>query len=144
MQNQEQIDAIKSYVDVAPFMLACGVDLQRVGRGYKGHCPFHEDSKSPSLSVTPGKNLWKCFGCGKGGDIIEFVRLFDRVDFPTAVTKLTTYLPGGGEGDGKAKKPVKKDPSPAEPATEHPGLTPVHIKVLARDKGTDKGTLFNC
>jgi hypothetical protein len=125
-------------------MLACGVDLQRVGRGYKGHCPFHEDSKSPSLSVTPGKNLWKCFGCGKGGDIIEFVRLFDRVDFPTAVTKLTTYLPGGGEGDGKAKKPVKKDPSPAEPATEHPGLTPVHIKVLARDKGTDKGTLFNC
>ena len=130
MKNQEQIDAIKSYVDVAPFMLACGVDLQRIGRGYKGHCPFHEDNKSPSLSVTPGKNLWKCFGCGKGGDIIEFVQLFDRVDFPEAVAKLATYLPGADLDTGKR---VKKDPGLAGRETEQPkSLTPAHIKVLSR------------
>jgi len=136
MQNQEQIDAIKSYVDVAPFMLACGVDLQRVGRGYKGHCPFHEDSKSPSLSVTPGKNLWKCFGCGKGGDIIEFVRLFDRVDFPAAVTKLATYLPGVPEARRQKtedRKATKKDLNLTDRDSEQPkSLTPAHIKVLTR------------
>lgn len=126
MINQEEIEAIKSYVDVAPFMQACGVDLQRIGRGYKGHCPFHEDNKSPSLSVTPGKNLWKCFGCGKGGDIIEFVQLFDRVDFPAAVEKLATYLPGADLDTDKAKKPVKKEPEQPK------ALTPAHIKVLSR------------
>ncbi len=127
MINQDEIDAIKSYVDVAPFMQACGVDLKRIGRGYKGHCPFHEDNKSPSLSVTPGKNLWKCFGCGKGGDIIEFVQLFDRVDFKAAVEKLATYLPGGEPPENKkTKAAVKKE-------KEQPkALTPAHIKVLSR------------
>lgn len=69
MIEQEKIDAIKGYVDVAQFMQACGIDLKQNGKGYKGHCPFHDDQKTPSLSVTPSKQLWKCFGCGKGGDI---------------------------------------------------------------------------
>lgn len=133
MINQEQIDAIKRSVDVAPFMQACGIELKRNGKGYKGYCPFHEDNKSPSLSVTPGKNLWQCFGCGMGGDIIEFVQLFDRVDFPEAVEKLVTYLPGSGFDDGKAIKPVKKDPGPIKQEAEQPKpLTPAHIKVLSR------------
>ena len=122
MINQEEIEAIKNYVDVAPFMQACGIDLKRIGRGYKGHCPFHNDNKSPSLSVTPGKNLWKCFGCGKGGDIIEFVQLFERVDFRAAVEKLSTYLPGVSED----RKAIKKK-------TEQPKkLTPAHFKALSR------------
>ncbi len=126
MIDQEEIETIKSYVDVAPFMQACGVDLTRNGRGYKGHCPFHEDNKTPSLSVTPGKNLWQCFGCGKGGDIFEFVRLFDRVDFPEAVAKLATYLPGADLDTGKAKKSVKKETEKPKP------LTPANTKVLSR------------
>ncbi len=126
MINQEEIDTIKSYVDVAPFMQASGVELTRNGRGYKGYCPFHEDNKTPSLSVTPGKNLWQCFGCGKGGDIIEFVQLFDRVDFKAAVEKLATYLPGADLDTGKAKKPIKKEPK------EHKPLTPANTKILSR------------
>ena len=106
-------------------MQACGVDLKRIGRGYKGHCPFHEDNKSPSLSVTPGKNLWKCFGCGKGGDIIEFVQLFDRLDFKAAVEKLATYLPGGEllPETKKTKTAIKKENTP---------LTPANTKILTR------------
>ncbi len=126
MINQDEIDTIKSYVDVAPFMQACGVDLTKNGRGYKGHCPFHEDNKTPSLSVTPGKNLWQCFGCGKGGDIIEFVQLFDRVDFPEAVAKLATYLPGADLDTSTTKKLVKKE------SEEHKPLTPAHTKILSR------------
>ncbi len=133
MINQEEIETIKSYVDVAPFMQACGIDLKRNGRGYKGHCPFHEDNKTPSLSVTPGKNLWQCFGCGKGGDIIEFVRLFDRIDFPSAVEKLATYLPGADLDTGKAKKPIKKISIPLDGETEQPKpQTPANIKILSR------------
>ncbi len=109
MIEKEKIEAIKSYVDVGPFMQAHGIGLKMNGKGYKGHCPFHDDQKTPSLSVTPSKQLWKCFGCGKGGDIIEFVQLFDRVDFSTAVQKLAAYLPGGSYSPGqKIKKAVKE------------------------------------
>ena len=108
MIEQERIDAIKGRVEVAPFMRSYGIDLKRNGKGLHGHCPFHDDKKTPSLSVTPGKNLWQCFGCGKGGDIIEFVQLFDKVNFEAAVQKLETCLPGADSIPGKAKKAVKK------------------------------------
>ncbi len=120
MLEKEQIEAIKGYVDVAPFMKACGIDLKRNGKGYKGHCPFHED-KTPSLSVTPSKNLWKCFGCGKGGDVIEFVQLFDQVDFTTAVQKLATYIPVLEDRKAVKKKIIETKP-----------LTASHIKLLSR------------
>ena len=126
MIEQERIDAIKSYVDIAPFMQACGIDLKRNGKGLHGHCPFHDDQKTPSLSVTPGKNLWQCFGCGKGGDIIEFVQLFDRVDFATAVQKLETCLPEDRRPRTEDKKAVKKESPEATP------LTAAHIKLLSR------------
>jgi DNA primase catalytic core len=132
MKNQEQIDAIKRSVDVAPFMQACGIELKQNGKGYKGYCPFHEDT-TPSLSVTPGKNLWQCFGCGKGGDIIEFVRLFDRVDFPEAVAKLATYLP---EDRSTQTTGINQKTEARQAVAEEPGknkqLTPANTKVLSR------------
>ena len=69
-----------------------GISLKKNGRGYAGLCPFHEDKK-PSLSVNPETNLWQCFGCGAGGDVIRFVELFDKVPFPQAVKKLGSESP---------------------------------------------------
>jgi DNA primase len=128
MIEQERIDAIKSSVEVAPFMRACGIDLKRNGKGYKGRCPFHEDEKTPSLSVTPEKNLWQCFGCGKGGDIIEFVRLFERVDFTAAVQRLEGCVPQPEDRGQKTedRKAVKKESQAPKP------LTAAHVKLLAR------------
>lgn len=127
MIEQERIDAIKGGVEVAPFLQSLGIALKKNGKGLHGHCPFHDDQKTPSLSVTPGKNLWQCFGCGKGGDIIEFVQLFDQVDFKTAVQKLETYLPTADSMPSQTKKAVKKEGAdPAKP------LTAAHIKLLAR------------
>jgi len=128
MIEKERIDTIKAHVDVAPFMQGCGIELTKNGKGYKGHCPFHEDTKTPSLSITPGKNLWQCFGCGRGGDIIEFVQLFDQVDFPAAVEKLVSYLPNGSFDTEKKDKAVKKKRKEAETKTISPAL----IKVLSR------------
>ena len=119
MIEKERIGAIKQDVDLVALVRSRGVALKKNGKGYKGYCPFHEDSKTPSLSVTPSKNLWQCFGCGKGGDVIEFVKLHDRVDFKEAVQILSKDIP-------KAKKSPPKKPTP------NPELTVKEKKLLAR------------
>ncbi|RBY76103.1 DNA primase [Geodermatophilus sp. TF02-6] len=64
------------------------LQLKRAGGGsLKGLCPFH-DEKSPSFHVTPARNLWHCFGCGAGGDVISFVQQIDHLSFTEAVELL--------------------------------------------------------
>ena len=63
------------------------VGLKRVGRRYQGICPFHAE-KTPSFSVNPELGLYHCFGCGVGGDAIQFVREVEHLDFATAVERL--------------------------------------------------------
>ncbi|MGN6131837.1 MAG: CHC2 zinc finger domain-containing protein, partial [Nocardioidaceae bacterium] len=64
------------------------VTLRNAGGGsQKGLCPFH-DEKSPSFHVTPARNLWHCFGCGEGGDVISFLQRIDGVGFADAVERL--------------------------------------------------------
>ena len=64
------------------------LQLRNAGGGsLKGLCPFH-DEKSPSFNVTPAKNLWYCFGCNEGGDVISFVQQIDSLSFTEAVESL--------------------------------------------------------
>src|SRR5438067_1094409 len=63
------------------------VGLRRVGRRYQGLCPFHAE-KTASFSVNPELGLYHCFGCGAGGDAIQFVREVEHLDFATAVERL--------------------------------------------------------
>jgi DNA primase len=64
------------------------VQLRNAGGGnLKGLCPFH-DEKSPSLSVSPSRGLYHCFGCGAGGDVIRFVQNIEHLDFTEAVERL--------------------------------------------------------
>jgi DNA primase len=58
--------------------------LRKAGARYSGRCPFHEE-RTPSFSVNPVDKLYHCFGCGKGGDVISFVRETESVDFVGAV-----------------------------------------------------------
>jgi DNA primase len=60
------------------------VKLTRSGRNYKGLCPFHSEN-SPSFVVSPQKKLFKCFGCGKSGNVISFVMEFYNNSFPEAL-----------------------------------------------------------
>jgi DNA primase len=78
------------------------VQLRNAGGGnLKGICPFH-DEKSPSLSVSPARGLYHCFGCQAGGDVIRFVQQIDGLDFSEAVERLAgragielRYVDGG-------------------------------------------------
>ena len=60
------------------------VTLKRRGANMLGNCPFH-DEKTPSFTVSPSKNIYKCFGCGKGGHAVNFVMEIDQLSYPEAL-----------------------------------------------------------
>ncbi len=63
------------------------IPMKRAGTNFKACCPFHQE-KTPSFIVSPQKQIYHCFGCGEGGNIISFVMKQERIDFPEAVRML--------------------------------------------------------
>lgn len=59
--------------------------VKRVGNRFAALCPLHNDKKSPSLSISPDKQLFHCFGCGAGGNVIHFIQAAEHLDFMDAV-----------------------------------------------------------
>ena len=76
-------DDILSSVDLVD-VISRYVPLKRSGSNYSGCCPFHHE-KTPSFMVSPSKQIFKCFGCGKGGNVFSFVQEIERIDFWDAV-----------------------------------------------------------
>ena len=78
--------SIERVVDAADMveLVSARAPLRRVGARWAGRCPFHEE-RTPSFSVNPQDKLFYCFGCGKGGDLISFVRETEGLDFAEAV-----------------------------------------------------------
>lgn len=81
--NDNVLDEIRDRADIVD-LIGEYVDLQRSGSNYMGLCPFHSE-KTPSFSVSPSKSIFKCFGCGVGGDVITFVMKRENLSFPEAV-----------------------------------------------------------
>jgi DNA primase len=77
---------VKSRLQIAD-VVGETVQLRKAGTTLKGLCPFHSE-KTPSFVVTPGRETWKCFGCGLGGDVFSFVMQRDGVAFPEALKVL--------------------------------------------------------
>ncbi|MFC1618154.1 DNA primase [Patescibacteria group bacterium] len=82
----DERDQIKERVDVAE-LIGEYVPLKKAGTNFKGLCPFHNE-KSPSFMVSPDKQIWHCFGCGKGGDAFSFLMEKEGMDFPEALRTL--------------------------------------------------------
>ena len=84
---EAELDRLRASVAVAGLVASDGVVLTRRGADLAGLCPFHADA-TPSLVVTPGKNLWHCFGCGAGGGPLDWVMRKRGVSFRHAAELL--------------------------------------------------------
>ena len=84
--SEELIEEIKNSNDIVD-VISQYVILKRSGRNFFGLCPFHKE-KSPSFSVSPDKQIFHCFGCGVGGNVIHFVSKIENIDFRETIELL--------------------------------------------------------
>ena len=84
--SNDIIDEVRSRNDIVD-VVSSYMKIQKKGANYMGLCPFHAE-KSPSFSVSPGKQLFHCFGCGVGGDVITFIRQYENYSFNEALALL--------------------------------------------------------
>ncbi|MES0342113.1 MAG: DNA primase, partial [Candidatus Humimicrobiaceae bacterium] len=107
--KEGEVEELKSHTDI--YSVVSGyVKLKKSGKSYSGLCPFHKE-KTPSFSVDQTKQLYHCFGCGEGGDIISFVEKIENMDFIESVEflankvgyKLKYNLSGGSRESGKVR-----------------------------------------
>lgn len=104
-----EIEEIKSRLNIVD-IIGKSVKLKKAGRNYKGLCPFHNE-KSPSFVVSPDRQIFHCFGCGKGGTVFDYVMEFNHVDFAEALedlavlagVKLTRRMSDSPQGNLKQK-----------------------------------------
>jgi len=82
----DQIQEIKSKIDMVDFISGY-VPLKKAGKNYKALCPFHKE-KTPSFMVSPELQIFKCFGCGKGGDVYAFLQEIEGIEFGEALRML--------------------------------------------------------
>ena len=75
----EVIEEVRMKNDIVD-VISGYVKLQKKGANYFGLCPFHNE-KSPSFSVSPGKQMYYCFGCGAGGNVLTFVMEYEKLYF---------------------------------------------------------------
>ena len=117
---ENELERLKNEVSVERLVEASGIALKKSGKDLLGQCPFHDDGE-PSLVITPTKNLWHCFGCGIGGNPIDWVMKAQGISFRHAVELLREGLATGSNpslaanGD-KTAKPAKRSTVPKLPA----------------------------
>ena len=83
MKSERLLEEIKSKIDIVEF-ISDYVHLKKSGQNYKGLCPFHSE-KTPSFMVSQAKQIFHCFGCGVGGDVVSFFMKHEHLTFPEAI-----------------------------------------------------------
>lgn len=102
--NSEVIEEIKNKNDIADVMSKY-VTLHKKGKNFTCLCPFHNDT-NPSMVVSQDKQIYKCFSCGAGGDVLNFVKEYEKISFGEAVKKLGEYVGISVEVDNRKSNKI--------------------------------------
>ncbi|MGN6454469.1 MAG: CHC2 zinc finger domain-containing protein, partial [Steroidobacteraceae bacterium] len=107
---QHFIDELIARTDIVE-LIGARVPLKKSGREYKACCPFHAE-KTPSFWVSPDKQFYHCFGCGKHGTVLGFLMDHDHLAFPEAVEELATRLGVEVPHEGGAQRSARSADEP--------------------------------
>lgn len=131
--SPETISAIKTYADILTVIESYNLPLfSSDGSRGKCLCPFHNDN-NPSLQIDKAKGIYKCFSCGAGGDVFNFVREYDHIQnggekmsYPAAIVKVATEFVGGSIADEVTRT--------LAPRGLHLKLTPAQREKMEHDR----------
>ncbi len=87
----EAVDAVLGNINIVS-VISRYLTLRKGGKNHMGLCPFHSDSKSPSLSVSEDKGLYHCFGCGASGNVITFISEIEGISRFEAIKALANEI----------------------------------------------------
>ena len=118
-EYREFVERVRGATDIVR-LLGEYVPLRKLGRRYKGLCPFHPE-KTPSFSVDEEKQLFFCFGCQTGGDAFRFLMLYEKLEFQEAVKLL-----GEKAGIEPPRPAVGRGGSDSLPRSDRDGLLEIH------------------
>ena len=131
--SEQSIENVRQAADIVE-VVSSHVELKQRGRNFFGLCPFHSE-KTPSFSVNPDKQIYKCFGCGSGGGSINFVMEIENLEFADAIKRLaqtfniTLDIQGG---DSKKYADLK-----SQLIAIHQFATQYYQKILLSENGKD-------
>jgi len=134
---RETIEEVRTRNDIAD-VIGSYLSLKNAGTRFKALCPFHKE-KSPSFTVSPDRQIYHCFGCGAGGDVIRFVQEYEKVDFMTALQMLADRagmelsLEEGGEGAGADKRKLFQI---------HEGVAQLYHRILLEHESGEAGRAY--
>ncbi|WAC19797.1 CHC2 zinc finger domain-containing protein [Luteolibacter sp. SL250] len=126
---QETIEKVLASTDIVR-LIGAHLQLERMGAAFKAKCPFHHE-KTPSFTVSPTRQTFHCFGCGKHGNAIGFIMEYESLSFPDAVRKLAA---------GANLSMMEVSDFPTHPETMP---TPFHIRPLRPDEWDEVAALIH-
>lgn len=87
-RHMDEVEQIKQRLDIVE-LISSYLTVKKAGASYRALCPFHNE-KTPSMMISPEKQIFKCFGCGEGGDVFSFVMKMENLNFPETLEMLAT------------------------------------------------------
>jgi len=90
MINKASEENLKNSMDIVD-IISNYIEIKKAGANFKANCPFHGE-KTPSFVISPSKQIYHCFGCSVGGDAIQFVKEYEKINYPEALEKIASIM----------------------------------------------------